>query len=232
MATELVLIRHGHAVRVKGDYVRAPLTETGRTQAKMTGLRFCNEQVTLDGFYSSPLRRTKETSAIIGTQLAKIPHVQNGVQELEGLEVPTLVLMEFLAHVGWFGKYLYENAGKPIHWPIVGRVSQVLADLLKKHDGGRVALVTHSGVISSVLAWYFPNKRRRWWAYTVDNCSLTRLRIDGTQAELLIVNDTNHLSDALTTKQPPAATVETAKRVEEKVEEIVLPNKARDAMIK
>lgn len=234
MTTELVLIRHGHAVRVNGDYVRAPLTETGRTQAELTGLRFCQEDFQLDGFYSSPLRRTKETSAIIGSKMGKIPAIQNGVQELEGIEVPTLVLMEFLAHIGWFGGYLYDNIGKPITWPIVGRVSNVVSELLKKHEGGRFVIVTHSGVISSVLAWYFPNKRRRWWTYTVDNCSLTRLRIDGARAELIVVNDTNHLSDALTTKQPPAQTVQVANKAEKKVEEIVLPktDQEKDAIVK
>lgn len=232
MTTELVLVRHGHAVRVNGDYVQAPLTDLGKTQAELTGVRFCREPIELTGFYTSPLRRTKETSAIIGSQFSKIPNVRNGIQELEGFEVPLLVFSEVLAHLGWFGRYLYDNAGKPIHWPIVGRVSQVLTDLLKMHEGGRVAVVTHSGVISSVLAWYFPNKRRRWWAYTVDNCSLTRLRIDGTTAELIVVNDTNHLSDALTTKQPPAATVEVAKKAEAKVEEVVLPKKDNAALLK
>ncbi len=233
MTTELVLVRHGHAVRVNGDYVRAPLTELGRTQAELTGKRFCHENFTFDGFYSSPLRRTKETSALIGTQMGKIPAIQNGIQELEGYEVPMLVLMEFLAHIGWFGRYLYENSGKPIHWPIVGRVSQVISDLVKKHEGGRFAIVTHSGVVSSVLAWYFPNRRRRWWMYTVNNCSLTRLRINGTHAELIVVNETNHLSDALTTKQPPAQTVQVAKAVEEKVEQVVSPKEpAREGMVK
>jgi probable phosphoglycerate mutase len=221
MATELVLIRHGHAVRVKGDYVHAPLTELGRTQADLTGVRFCGETVDLDGFYASPLRRTKETSAIIGSKIGQVPGIKPGIQELEGLEVPTLVLMEVLARLGWFGRYLYDNAGKPLHWPIAGRVSTVVTEVLKKHEGGRVALVTHSGVISCVLAWYFPNKRRRWWRYVVDNCSLTRLRIEGARAELLIVNDTNHLSTLLTTKQPPAATVQVATQAEQKIEQAV-----------
>lgn len=223
MATELVLIRHGHAVRVNGDYVRAPLTDLGRTQAELTGLRFCDEKFHLDGFYVSPIRRTKETAALIGSKSGFFPNVKPGVQELEGFEVPMLVVMEFLAHFGWFGNYLYDNVGKPMHWPILGRVSQVVTDLLKKHEGGRFAIVTHSGVVSSILAWYFPNRRRRWWTYVVDNCSLTRLVISGTQAELFVLNDTNHLSDALTTKQPPAGTVQVANKVEKKVEEVVKP---------
>lgn len=221
MPTELVFIRHGHAVRVNGDYLHAPLTDLGRRQAELTGERFCADPIELDGYYTSPLRRTKETSALIGSKIGHVPSIKNGIQELEGTEVPLLVLFEFLARIGWFGGYLYENVGKPIKWPIVGRVSTVMTELLKRHDGGRVGIVTHSGVISSVLAWYFPNKRRRWWTYVVDNCSLTRLRIDGTRAELLVVNDSKHLSPPMTTKQPPAGTVEVAKQAEKKIVETV-----------
>lgn len=217
MATELVLIRHGHAVRVNNDYVLAPLTDLGRRQAELTGLRLCDEAVHFDGYYASPLRRTRETSALIGSKIAQIPAIQNGIQELEGIEVPSLVLMEFLAHLGLFGSYLYVNSGKAVHWPIMGRVSRVVTDVLKKHTGGRVGIVTHSGVISSILAWYFPDKRRRWWRYVVDNCSLTIFRIDGTKIELVTVNDTKHLSDALTTKQPPAGTIQVVSKVEETV---------------
>ncbi|HZQ06067.1 MAG TPA: histidine phosphatase family protein [Anaerolineae bacterium] len=221
MATELTLIRHGHAVRVGGDYVFAPLTELGRRQAELTGLRLCDEEIHYDGYYTSPLRRTKQTSAIIGSKTGQFPTIKNGVQELEGTEVPLLVLFEFLSHVGYFGKYLYDNVGKPMKWPIIGRVSQVITELAQKHDGGKFAIVTHSGVISSVLAWYFPQKRRRWWVYVVDNCSLTRLKIDGSKAELLLLNNTDHLSEPLTTKQPPAATVQVANKAEKKIEETV-----------
>ncbi len=223
MDTELILIRHGHAVRVNGNYVRAPLTELGRKQANLTGLRFCNDEPTLDGFYASPLRRTQETAAFIGSKIAHVPHTRPGVRELEGIEVPVLVMFEFLARLGWFGHYLYENSGKPLKWPIAGRVSNVVTEVVKRHEGGKVAIVTHSGVISSILAWYFPQNRRRYWVYVVDNCSLTRLRINGAKAEIIAVNDSKHLSDALTTKQPPAAPVQVAKDAEKKIEEVAKP---------
>jgi broad specificity phosphatase PhoE len=217
MATELVLIRHGHAVRINGKYVNAPLTTLGEQQAALTGELLCRAGEELDGFYCSPLRRTKETAAIIGSKVKQIPNIKNGIQELEGLEVPQLVLFEFLAHVGFFGQYLYQNIGKPITWPIIGRVSTVVTELLPRYPGQRLVLVTHSGVISSVLAWFFPGKRRRWWRYTVDNCSFTRLKVEGTTAELLVVNDTLHLRPELTTSQPPTQAVQVAKEVEQKV---------------
>ncbi len=217
MATELILIRHGNAVRVNGHYVPAPLTPLGCKQADTTGRYLCRVREHFDGFYCSPLRRARETAAHIGVQIGQIPHIRNGIQELESLEVPQLVLFEALARTGFFGHYLYENSGKPLHWPIVGRVSQVLTKLIEQHPNQCVAVVAHSGVISAVLAWYYPSRRRHWWRYTVDNCSLTRLRIEGNKAEALAINDTNHLKPEITTTQPPAPAVEVAKAAEQKI---------------
>ncbi len=207
MATELVLIRHGHAVRVNGRYLNVPLTPLGQKQANLTGEYLCSIRDHFDGFYCSPLPRARETAARIGAKIGQVPHVRRGIQEWENHEVPQLVAFETLAHVGVFGKYLYENSGKPVRWPVVGRVSSVLTKLVERHPNQRICVVVHSGIISSVLAWYFPKRRRRWWRYTVDNCSLTTLRIDGNRAELIDVNNTDHLRPEETTAQPPAQAV-------------------------
>ncbi len=217
MATELILIRHGHAVRINGDYIRAPLTPLGQKQATLTGRYLCQTQQTFDAFYCSPLRRARETAARIGAQISQVPHVKNGVQELEAIEVPQLIAFEVLARLGLFDHYLYNCSGTPIRWPIVGRVSTALTDLMRQHPNQRIAIVAHSGVISAVLAWYYPKRRRRWWRYTVDNCSFTRLVVEGTKAELVAVNDTNHLRPEVTTMQPPASTVQIAELAEQKV---------------
>jgi broad specificity phosphatase PhoE len=82
-----------------------------------------------------------------------------------------------------------------------------------KHPGQRVAVIAHSGVISAALSWYLPEKRWRWWRTTVGNCSLTRFKVEGNRAELLAVNDIQHLSPMIVTTQPPTKTVEIAKEV-------------------
>ncbi|MEO8391347.1 MAG: phosphoglycerate mutase family protein, partial [Chloroflexota bacterium] len=69
MSTEVILIRHGNAIGVNGDYVHAPLTALGEQQAAQTGAYLSEMQSSLDGFYTSPLRRAKETAAIIGSKL-------------------------------------------------------------------------------------------------------------------------------------------------------------------
>jgi broad specificity phosphatase PhoE len=86
LATELILIRHGNAVRINGDYFHAPLTKLGQEQASKTGQYFSIRKNHLDGFYSSPLRRTQETAHIIGSKIGKKPEMRSGVQEVRFTE--------------------------------------------------------------------------------------------------------------------------------------------------
>ena len=174
MTTELILIRHGNAVRVNGDYFHAPLTSLGQEQAAQTGQYFSAPENHLDGFYSSPLRRTQETAKIIGAKIGLDPEFRPGVQEIMFFETPALVILEILSIFDPVEDYLDARVGMSIRWPIVGRVSAVLLDILAKHPNQRVAVVAHAGVISAALSWYLTEKRWRWWRTTVSKCSLTR----------------------------------------------------------
>lgn len=227
MGTELILIRHGHAVRVNGDYFHAPLTQLGQEQAAQTGQHFNAPENHLDGFYSSPLRRTQETAKIIGEKIGQVAELRTGVQELRLIELPALAVFEILSIFDPVEDYLDAHAGGPIRWPIEGRVSKVLLDIIAKHPNQRVAVVVHSGVISAALSWYLPEKRWRWWRTTVGNCSLTRFKVEGNQAELLAINDIQHLSPVIVTTQPPTATVEIAKEVHP-AEKALVFDKAED----
>jgi broad specificity phosphatase PhoE len=227
MATELILIRHGNAVRVNGDYFHAPLTQLGQEQAAQTGQFFSESQNHLDGFYSSPLRRTQETAKIIGEKIGQSAELRMGVQELRLRELPALVIFEILSIIDPVEDYLDARAGGPIHWPIEGRVSAVLLEVVAKHPNQRVAVIAHAGVISAALSWYLPEKRWRWWRTTVGNCSLTRFKVEGKRAELLAVNDIHHLSPVIVTTQPPTKTVEIAKEVHP-VEKALVFDKAPD----
>lgn len=213
MATEIILIRHGYTIRVNGDYVHAPLTALGRQQAEQTGKFLNDTQLPIGGFYTSPLRRANETADIIGTALGEKAEVVEDVRELEGLEVPALAVAEALSVLDVVEDYLDAQTGKPIRWPIEGRVSRALTDMADKHPDQRVVVVAHSGVISSVLAWMFTDQRLHWWLTTVGNCSLTRIRLGVEPVELLGVNEIAHLAQVGTTIQAPDRSVQAAKKV-------------------
>jgi broad specificity phosphatase PhoE len=211
LATELILIRHGNAVRINGDYFHAPLTALGQEQAAKTGQYFCSPENHLDGFYASPVRRAQETASIIGAKIGQKAELRPGIQEVRAIELPALVIFEILSIADLVEDYLDARAGRTIRWPIEGRVSAVLLEIVAKHPDQRVAVIAHAGVISSALSWYLPEKRWHWWRTTVSNCSITRFRVDGTRGELLAVNDIQHLGPVPVTTQPPAIAVEIAR---------------------
>lgn len=213
MATELVLIRHGHTIRVKGDYVHAPLTATGQKQAAQTGEYLNAHLRPIDGFYASPLRRAHETAEIIGARCDLQPVTKDGLREVEGLEIPALVLSETASLVDPVEDYLDDKAGKAIRWPIKGRVSESILEIIAAHPNQRAVVVAHSGVISSILAWYFPEERGEWWLTTVKNCSLTRLKVEADKCQILGVDETAHLAPELVLDQSPDHAVELAKTI-------------------
>lgn len=149
----------------------------------------------------------------MGTIIGQTAKLRPGIQELRVTELPALVVFEILSITDLVEDYLDAHAGSPIRWPIEGRVSTVLLDIVSSHPNQRVAVIAHAGVISAALSWYLPEKRWRWWRTTVSNCSITRFKVDGTRGILLNVNDIQHLSPALVTTQPPTKTVEIAKEV-------------------
>ncbi len=213
MATEIALIRHGHAVRINGDYIKAPLTEIGQQQAQATGNFFFPPAHKLAALYTSPLRRTRETAEAIGTLLGLPISEQLGVQEVRNRELPILVALEFLSLFDPVEDYLDRHVGQAINWPIEGRVSKVILELVAKHPDSKVGVVTHSGIISSVLSWCLPEERWKWWRYTVGNCSITKVLFTGQQVKVLAIDDTTHLNSEIETTQPPAPAVEAVESV-------------------
>lgn len=191
----LYLIRHGNAKKLAGEsYVTAPLTELGRAQAELTGDYLRTAAIHWDAYYSSPLRRAVETANIIGAAIEMTPALCPDLREMEYREFPATIVMELVARTGLLNRYLDAHIGKPIRYPMVGRVARVVLDLATRYPQGRVGVVAHGGVISSVMAWYFPRERRRWWRETVGNCSLTALEIEGERATVSVYDQVSHLA--------------------------------------
>jgi broad specificity phosphatase PhoE len=211
MSTELILIRHGHASRLHGNYYRAPLTILGREQAEKTGQFFSRPEQRLDALYASTLLRAHETADLIGSRTGQTPSLEAGIIEAHFPEVLSLLFCELLSTSRPLDDYLLRRAGKPLNWPIEGRVARTLLKIMEKHHDQRVGVVAHAGVISGVLSWLLPVQRWHWWRMTVSNCSITRFLLDADRITLLGVNQIEHLSAALVSTQPPATVVEMAK---------------------
>lgn len=148
--TSLYLVRHGETDwnaerRIQGR-TDIPLNETGRAQAETTGALLARRP--WDGLVSSPLSRARETARIIGSQIGIIEIeildaiAERNYGEAEGLDYETIERM-FPGDT--------PVPGRETHQEVADRVLPALLSLASRHPGETLIVVTHGGVIRSVL---------------------------------------------------------------------------------
>lgn len=193
MPTTIVLVRHGETDwnrdnRFQG-HADPPLNDAGREQARVLAEELRGEPFA--ALYTSPLRRARETAAILGPQLALEPRADESLMEVDlgswsGLtrsEVEARFPVGFARWLeyghGWDDGETYEALG--------GRVVAGLSNIGARHPDMAVLAVTHGGPIRSALAAAdgvpFGDVRRS--IHVLGNCAVVRLVVrDGTLARL------------------------------------------------
>lgn len=150
--TTLVMVRHGQTDwnlrrRIQG-VTDIPLNETGRLQALEAAKRL--EDRHWDGVYASPLSRAWETASIIAQQLS-LPH-----------PVPLAAIAErnFGEGEGLTGEEVLERFPDGVRVPgretrdqVAARVAPALQGLATEHPGKTLIVVTHGGVIGTMLRY-------------------------------------------------------------------------------
>ncbi|GAB3606476.1 histidine phosphatase family protein [Conyzicola nivalis] len=155
--TTIYLVRHGEtdwnrARRIQGS-TDIPLNQTGRDQAAVTGALLASRQ--WDGVYASPLARAYETGAIIADQL--------GLPAPEA--VPEVAERRYGEAEGLTGDEI--DARFPGDTPVPGRESReevaarvipAIVALAERHPGENIVLVSHGGVIRTILGVVAPDE--------------------------------------------------------------------------
>lgn len=148
--TQLYLVRHGETDwnrqrRIQGR-TDIPLNDTGREQARMTGLRLAARS--WDGLLASPLSRATETAAIIGAHL--------GLGDPE--PVPALVERDYGEAEGmdWLEvERRYPTGttvpGRETRADVASRVVPALIEIASARPAAALIVVSHGGAIRAVL---------------------------------------------------------------------------------
>lgn len=189
--TLLYLVRHGETNwnlerRIQGS-TDIPLNDTGRAQAATTGRLLANRE--WDAVVSSPLSRAYETASIIAGEI--------------GLAAPTTLDTIVERHYGDAEGLDYDQIaarfpndapvpGRESHEEVAERVVPALIDLAERYPGKSLVVVSHGGVIRSVLnaveAEYAGEKSPRGFG-SIRNGSVHSFRhTDGT-LELIAFDD-------------------------------------------
>ena len=159
LGTEFLLIRHAqsewNAVSRWQGHADPPLSDLGREQARELARSLEGELV--DALYTSDLVRAAETAAIVGDVLHCAPTPDARLRELDLGEWEGLVRAEIEGR--WPDLLRQFDTEDPDSRPTGGETrrelaarvrSRVLA-IAERHPTGRVAIVSHMGVIEALL---------------------------------------------------------------------------------
>ena len=212
-ATDVLLVRHGQSAAARpeqpfplvdgqGD---PPLSPLGQEQAAALGRRLAGAG--LDALYVTTLRRTLETAQPLLDATGLTPRVEPDLREVHlgewegGLfrkhvaeEHPLALRM--LAEERWDVIPGAESAAS-----LAGRVQCALERIAAAHPGGRVAVVTHGGVIGQALN--LATGSRPFAFAGADNASISQLVLTAQRWVLRRFNDTAHLADNLSQAAAP-----------------------------
>jgi uncharacterized phosphatase len=148
--TRIALVRHGETDwnRIRRIQGRSdvPLNETGRAQARRTASALLAER--WDAVYSSPLSRASETAGIIAETLGLQPAIA-----VEALTERNYGEAEGLTGIELDAKFPGATVvpGRERRSDAAARAIPALIELARRHLAGRILVVSHGGLIRSVL---------------------------------------------------------------------------------
>ena len=205
MTTRLYLVRHGSTPltaedRFSGD-VGVDLSDEGRAQAERLGIRLQDDAIT--AVYSSPLSRALETARIIGRRCGLEPGLVPELREIshghwEGMrrrDVETRFPDEYAA---WEeDPFTFTPEGGESGVSVLARALPAVREIVVRHAGGRVLVVSHKAtiriVLSSLLGFDVRGYRDR--LDQAPACLNVLDFRDAVRARLMLFNDTSHYAD-------------------------------------
>lgn len=200
--TTVLLIRHGQNEWVKhhklaGRHPGVHLDKRGQKEASALGKRLAASKTGLHAIYASPLERTMETAQPIATAL-----------NLPVLPCPGLIEVDCGT---WTNQTLAELAKTEL-WPVIQyypsnaqfpngeslyemqtRTVQAINQLVSRHSGQTIALVTHADLIKSAVAHYLGLHLDMFQRITISPASITTIIFTLMRPVIYTLNDVSHL---------------------------------------
>jgi len=204
-ATRLYLVRHGATQLTDEDRfsgaVGVELSEEGRSQAARLGERVRHQGMT--ALYSSPLSRTLETARIIAASCAVEIETRDGLREISHGRWEGLTRREVEArypdeYATWEeDPFTFAPEGGESGVAVLARALPVIREIVTRHSGGRVLVVSHKATIRLVLSSLlgFDPRRYRDRLDQAPACMNVLDFRDPVRVRLMLFNDTSHYAD-------------------------------------
>jgi broad specificity phosphatase PhoE len=206
--TRLYLIRHGETSLSAEDRFSGgtdvDLSDEGRWQINCLARRLADDKIT--AFYCSPMRRTIETASIIAGSFNLTPQTREGLREIHHgrwetrsrAEVEKLFPEEYAA---WQqDPFTFAPEGGESGLMVMARALPVIREIVVKHTGQTVAVVSHKATIRLVLSSLLGIDGRGYrdrLDQSPGSLNIVDFK-DPVRARLMLFNDVSHYVD-----QPP-----------------------------
>src|SRR5438552_11202914 len=180
------------------------LSPRGESQIELLADHFNREHGHVDALYSSPLIRARRTAEAIGALTGHTPILLDDLREMFFGELdgrPFEELREAYSHL------LAADENSEIEdfmWPsgesrsgFTARVLRVTNAIAQRHPGRPVGIVTHGGLIATLLTILHGESAANWRRWVVPNASLTEVVWDplAQVGALIRHGETGHLAE-------------------------------------
>jgi probable phosphoglycerate mutase len=207
---ELFLVRHADAIPEadeiipSGIYDDLPLSRVGRRQALALAERL--KVLSFQAIYSSPLRRCQETAAPLLEQLhlplTIVPEIREvRLDFLYPLQVDEHNLQALTRTLQERQMEIVRLAGGAGHWDAIPgsepsqqfrrRVVGAIDVIARHHQGERVLIFAHGGVINAYVAEALGLEKD--FFFPAANTSISVIRVNSERRVLYVLNDLAHL---------------------------------------
>ena len=199
MSVRLYLVRHAESTwnaegRVQGQ-ADPPLSEMGVTQAAQLAARFRGEPIT--AVYASPLQRARQTAEHIAAALNLTVHGDERLKEHNMGLFTGLVWMDIVRQFPDFAQAWMEQAmdmpGGEKQRAFRARAAGAIDDIVARHTGERVVVVSHGGILGEYLAHLLELDPMRRHPFRFDNASVSEVEAGGVLVRLHRLNDVSHV---------------------------------------
>ena len=199
---EVDLVRHGESLynrlgKVQG-HTNSPLTDLGREQARRVAEALKGRGVEV--IYTSDLARALETARIIGEMVGLEPVVLEGFREIalgqwEGRPMEEIRKEDWENLELWYSRPMEAKIpGAESLKAFKGRVLATFQRVMGEHPQGRIALVSHGGVLSVIISHVLGLDLNNLWHFRLNNASLSRVVYGYLVPKLVLLNDTCHMN--------------------------------------
>src|SRR6266705_4548988 len=205
-ATRVFMVRHGATVMSAEDRFAGAtdveLSDEGREQTRRLAERLSHEKIV--AVYASPLGRTVETAQILAAPHELEVQTRDGLREISHGRWEQMTRREVEEKfpdeaAEWENDpYTFAPVGGESGLAVTARALPVLVELVRKHPGKNILVVSHKATIRLLLSSLLGFDTRRYRDnLDQDPAALNIVDFkDATRARLTLFNDTSHYDKA------------------------------------